>query len=56
MTVGIVAVNYVPMMMTFDEDLVEFAANNVALIMERTLVYNSLFGDFGYEEDYDKEE
>lgn len=50
MSVGFVAVNFVPMTITFDEEYVEFVCTDIVLRMERSFLSVSLFGDFNYEE------
>lgn len=52
--VGYVAVNFVPITITFDPDFVEFTANHIVLQMERSLLGSALFGDYYYEENEDE--
>lgn len=51
MIIGHVAVNFVPIITTFDEDYVEFVCSDINMRMERTFLSASLFGDFNYEEE-----
>lgn len=50
MVVGYVATNFVPVVVTNDEDYVEFLCNDIIMRMERSFLGASLFGDFNYEE------
>ena len=49
--IGYVAKEFIPVMITFDEEYVEMVVDQLGLIMERTIMSNALFGDYEYEQE-----
>ena len=50
-TLGRVAVAQVPMMMTFDQDHVDYVAEHLGAALDQAYQIYALFGDMGEDED-----